>query len=95
MIHKRPEKDTVNPPGQIVYADVDKPRGRYLRDVIERIQKEEAREPLVSAEKRLEGLKQALLGLCDKTDKQYADEDGFVTYGLVSTKLIRDVLEKY
>lgn len=40
-------------------------------------------------------LKVMLTRLCDTTDKEYADEDGFVTYGLVSTKRIRDILEKF
>ena len=38
MIRKRPEKDTMAPPGQIKYPPK---QGLYLRDIISRIQREE------------------------------------------------------
>ena len=50
MLHKRPELDTVNPPGQIVHRpEAYRPmRGLYLRDVIARIQAEDSVEPTVA-----------------------------------------------
>lgn len=62
-------KNLTHPPGQIVnpVGEVYKPesrKGLYLRDVIKRIQGEEATQPSTSAETRLNSLVEALEKAC-------------------------------
>lgn len=64
MIRGRAVTNTKTPPGEFRYP-------RYLRDEIERIERQEgiqATIPLTAPENGLEGLKQALLGLCDAAE---------------------------
>src|SRR5689334_946012 len=89
-------KNLTHPPGQIVnpVGEEYKPetrKGLYLRDVIKRIQGEEATQPSTSAETRLNSLVGALLKACSAVEENETLYKGIPT---IRTSLIRKIIKE-